>query len=79
MLQACWYKAINPFDQIGTALTIETYCQTYKHFVVPVNIENLDSTARIQPPEFKKQCRRPKSRESEIGMDAEVNLLQELQ
>jgi hypothetical protein len=36
-------------------LTIETYHQTYEHFAVPINIENLDSTAGIQPPEFKKQ------------------------
>jgi hypothetical protein len=46
---------------------METYRQTYEHFAVPINIENLDSTAGIQPPEFKKQRGRPKAKRIRKG------------
>jgi hypothetical protein len=59
-IAACRYEAIDPFDQFGPVLTMETYRQTYEHFAIPINIENLDSTAGIQPPEFKKQRGWPK-------------------
>src|SRR6266487_3837680 len=59
-IAACRYEAIDPFDQFGPALTMETYRQPYEHFAIPINIKNLDSTAGIQPPEFKKQRGRPK-------------------
>jgi hypothetical protein len=47
---ACRYEAKNPFEYFGLAFTMESYWQTYEHFLIQINIENLESTTGIQPP-----------------------------
>jgi hypothetical protein len=64
---ACRYEAEDPIEYFGMAFTMESYRQTYKHFVIPINIENLESTAGIQPPQFKKQRGRPKAKRIRKG------------
>ena len=47
--------------------TVQYYRNSYKHFLIPINVENLVSNSGILPPIFKKQRGRPKTKRIRKG------------
>jgi hypothetical protein len=61
------FEAEDPYQFFRACLHMKAYRATYEHFVMPINIENLESTTGIQPPQFKKLRGRPKTKRIRKG------------
>jgi hypothetical protein len=64
---ACRYEVEDPYEYFIDQYIIQYYKNTYKHFLIPINIENLASDSGILPPVFKKQRGRPKTKRIRKG------------
>ena len=64
---ACQYEVEDPYKYFIDQYTAQYYRNTYKHFVIPVNIETLASDLGILSPGFKKQRSRPKTKRIRKG------------
>jgi hypothetical protein len=56
---ACRHEVEDPYNLFYLYFTVSLYKKTYEHFLKPIGIENLSSTAGLLPPVFKKQRGRP--------------------
>jgi hypothetical protein len=66
-IAACLWETEDPYEYFEPTYKVSTYRKTYKHFMKPFNIENLDSDPNIQPPIFKKHRGRPRTKRIRKG------------
>jgi hypothetical protein len=66
-IAACLHETEDPFDYMDWKYSVDAYKKTYKHFLVPLSIEDLPSEPGILPPVAKKQRGRPKTKRIRKG------------
>ena len=58
-IAACQYDILDPFHYVYWKYSVQAYRETYEHFILPVNIEDLPLEQGVLPLVFKKQRGRP--------------------